>query len=112
MGTYAKTVACALLVVFICAVSNAQSQYSANTTGKSNKVGWVGGDPVNTSEYGLPQVPSMMTKHKKSNQDSLDDVLVVNKNALPRFDIVPFRHDGESSCIERRKSRMSTAKSI
>ena len=109
MGTYAKTAACALLVVFICALSNAQSQFSANTTGMS---GYVGGDPLSTSAYGVPQVPSMMTKHKKSNQDSPEDVLVVNKIALPRFDIVPFRHDGESSCIERRKPRMSTAKSI
>ena len=93
MGTYAKTAACALLVVFICALSNAQSQFSANTTGMS---GYVGGDPLSTSAYGVPQVPSSkMTKHKKSKQDSPEDVPVVNKSALPRFDIVPFRHDGE-----------------
>ena len=48
MGTYAKTTACALLVVFICAVSNGQSQFSANTTGKSDKAGWAGGDPEST----------------------------------------------------------------
>ena len=94
MGTYAKTAACALLVVFICALSNAQSQFSANTTG----------DPVSTSAYGVPQVPSKMTKHKKSKQDSPEDVPVVNKSALPRFDIVPFRHDGEFSCTEPMQS--------
>ena len=97
MGTYAKTAACALLVVFICAVSSAQSQFSANTTGKSDEVGWAGGDPDSASAYGVPQVPSKMTKHKKSEEVSPDDVLIVNKSALPRFDIVPFRHDGESN---------------
>lgn len=114
MGTFTKTSACALLVVFICAVSSVQSQFSANTTGKSDKVGWSGGDPESTSAYGIPQVPSKMTKHKKSEQVSPDDVPIVNKSALPRFDIVPFRHDGESinSCMSTVNSTVRASEAL
>ena len=73
-----------------------------------------GGDPESTSAYGVPQVPSKMTKHKKSEQVSPDDVPIVNKSALPRFDIVPFRHDGESinSCMSTVNSTVRASEAL
>ena len=97
MPAPARPIACTLLAVFLCMVVRAQTEFSSNSSGMSDTVGWTAAESEST--YGVPQVPSKMCKHKKMEQNISDDVAVINKNDLPPFNIAPHRRQGNVNTL-------------